>query len=190
MTDHDLFQASYIKSVQAAVSLLMFMLILPTLITILKTRYRISGPPLDLRVARASVPFLVMGCTLLGWAADPPLFILALVIYVLGSGFRGALEAFLASAVRPDQMATLYVAISVVDTLGLMLCSPLLAVTFAQGLHRGGAWIGLPFLSMAALYAVSALLTGFLRVRRPVMAAAAAAAAEEDEDAVAGLEDE
>lgn len=162
--------ASYIAAVQAAVSILMMAVILPTITKMLKTKYRISGPPLDLKIIRGSAPFLTIGCFLLGWASTPSLFITAIVIYTMGAGFRVTLESFLASTVRSDQLATLYVAISVIDTMGTFVASPLLAATFAKGLHMGGPWIGLPFIATSIIYLFCGVLTAFLSLNSPVQA--------------------
>ena len=109
--------------------------------------------------------------------SSPALFIIAIMFYTLGTGFRGALESFLASLVRPDEMATLYVAVSVVDTMGEGIVDVAFAAIYGVGLkkghrddNRGGGrndfYLGLPFLFASLLFAVSGILSGFLRVKK------------------------
>ena len=118
----------------------------------------------------------------MGWADSPPPFFsgknhclrkvfhdhvltcAALVISVVGIGYRQTMESILSSAVLPSQMATLFVAISVVDTFGVMITSSLLPLVFREGMHLGGLWIGLPFFAASGLYVVISILTGIFKV--------------------------
>lgn len=63
--------------------------------------------------------------------------LLGLLIYTLGFGYRAALQSFMTASVPRGSVATLYVAVSVVDTVGSLVAAPLMAVTLARGIRRG-----------------------------------------------------
>ena len=69
-------------------------------------------------------------------------------------------------------MATLFVAMSVVDTIGLLVFSPLMPLAFSRGLHMGGLWVGLPFMIASLIYVVATILSAFLKLKRPVIGTA------------------
>ena len=65
-----------VNTVKAAVSVFMLVLVLPAVTNLLQGKFGITGPSLDLRMLRGSIPFLATGCFLLGWAATPALFVI------------------------------------------------------------------------------------------------------------------
>lgn len=82
---------------------------------------------------------------------------LALIIFTLGSGFRQSIQSFITSLIDQNQIGSLYTIISIIDVIGSMAASALLAGTFAKGIQLGGMALGLPFLVSAGLYAISGL---------------------------------
>ena len=63
------------------------LIVLPAVTKLCRTRYEISGPPLDIRTLRASLPFLVLGSFLIGLANKPGFFF-------FGEPSESVLEAF------------------------------------------------------------------------------------------------
>jgi hypothetical protein len=66
--------------------------------------------------------------------------------------------------VAKDDVAFLYTIIAVFEGVGTLISTPLLAKALSTGIIWGGSWIGLPFLIVATLYALS----GFITWRLPV----------------------
>lgn len=77
---------------------------------------------------------------------------------MLGSGFSSATRSFLTSLVSSHETAQLYTIFSVVAALGVLLGSRLLPLALAYGIELGGWMIGLPFFTMALMYAVCTVL--------------------------------
>jgi MFS-type transporter involved in bile tolerance (Atg22 family) len=78
-------------------------------------------------------------------------------IYTCGSGYIPALRSFLTSLVPRDETALLFTMISVFESVGALVGSPLLALAFSTGISRGGILTGLPFFCAAIIYGASGL---------------------------------
>ncbi|KAL9622721.1 MAG: hypothetical protein Q9160_003031 [Pyrenula sp. 1 TL-2023] len=131
-------KANLLTPFRDIVDLVVLCLVLPLLTAFLLGPPRSFSPPrTDALITRTSVIFLALGCLIFGLAATPSPMLLGLFVYTLGFGYRPALQSFMTASVPRGSVATLYVAVSVVDTVGSLVAAPLLAVTLARGI-RGG----------------------------------------------------
>jgi len=99
----------------------------------------------------------------MGVARTIPVFFVGLVIFTLGSGFRMSLQSLLSSFVEREYLTRLYTIIALFDGMGSMMWALLINGSLKQGIHKGAAWIGLPFFIATAAY--SASMMGLFVVR-------------------------
>lgn len=73
----------------------------------------------------------------------------------MGMGATALIRSVLASWVRPAEVGRLFAVMSLVWTAAMLVASPGVAMLFAEGLKRGGVWMGLPFLGAGVLFVVA-----------------------------------
>ena len=151
-------KATLLLTVRHAVIVLLLFSILPYVSTAVMQRFHLSAQKKDLYLTRISQILLAMGWILVGLSPNIPLVTVSLVVGSLGQGSYMLLRSFLTSLLPADHIARVYSILSVVDTLGLMVGSPVLADLFKRGLALGGGWVGLPFYFLGLLYAGFAFL--------------------------------
>lgn len=115
---------------------------------------------------RISMIFLAVGWTLVGLSPNIPFATISLAIASLGQGAILLLRSFLTGLVEKHHVARLYSVISIVDTAGSMVGSPLMAGLFQRGLHMGGLWIGLPFYFLGIMSAAFTVLQFMVGLRK------------------------
>lgn len=158
-------RATLLLATRAGFMVLTLLVLLPGATHIITKRLGLDGRRKDLYLARASALAMCAGWWLVASAPNVPMFIIAIFVAMLGSGFALLVRSFMTSLVEPHNVAKLYTLISVIDTLGLMLAGPLLAGLFNTGLELGGAGLGLPFWFTGGLFALIALLLFVVRIR-------------------------
>lgn len=87
------------------------------------------------------------------------------MVYTFGSGFGAAARSLITSMVDASNIGKLYTSIAVFDTLGGLIAGPALSVAFRWGMKLGGAWIGLPFLVSAVLFAFVMVIMFLVRLK-------------------------
>ena len=137
--------ATLLMTIKSGVTVLLLFVILPYLSTLIMQRFRLSAQRKDLYLVRVSLAFVAVGWLLVGLSPNIPTVAISMAIGSLGMGFALLLRSFLTSLVESHHIARVYSVISIVDTLGVIFGSPLLAGLFKRGLALGGAWVGLPF---------------------------------------------
>lgn len=158
--------ATLVVTVRNAGQVLILFMILPFVSKLVMTRLTLSSQRKDIVLARASQCLVAIG--LLGLAASPnvPSVAISLAIASLGTGTMFLVRSFLTSIVPVHEVARTYSVISIVDTIGLMFGSPMLAGLFSQGLEVGGSWIALPFYFLAMLSLCFVALLFVVRLRK------------------------
>lgn len=81
-----------------------------------------------------------------------------MLTYVLGNGYSSALRSLLTYLVSTNHLSVLFTTITVFEGVTAMLASPLLGLTFSEGLSVGGLAVSLPFFITSALYTIAAIL--------------------------------
>ena len=138
-------KATLLMTIRSGVVVLLLFVILPYVSTAVMRIFQLSAQRKDLYLARTSQVFVTLGWTLVGLSPNIPSIAVSLAVASLGQGMALLLRSFLTSLVPPHNIARVYSIISIVDTIGMMFGSPLLAGLFKRGLALGGAWVGLPF---------------------------------------------
>ncbi|KAK5711261.1 hypothetical protein LTR15_012551 [Elasticomyces elasticus] len=148
--------ATLLLSVYNGVKVLLLFVLLPYLSTLVMRSFRLSGQKKDLYLARASQLCVVVGYTLVGMSPNIPTGVISLAIASLGSGAYLLLRSFITSLVPSHHVARVYSIITLVDTIGAMFGSAIMAGLFKRGLAIGS--LGLPFYFLGLISAVFLIL--------------------------------
>lgn len=138
-------QAIILTTVRTGVIVLLLFAILPYISMWAIRNFDLSAQKKDLYLARISITVFALGWILVGLSPNIPLVLVSLAITSLGYGTWLLLRSFMTSLLQREQIARVYSVLSVIDTLGVMAGSPLMAGLFKHGFSLGGFWVGLPF---------------------------------------------
>ncbi|KAJ5167488.1 uncharacterized protein N7482_006269 [Penicillium canariense] len=157
-------RASLLVSLRGVFSLANYLIIMPVVSFLAANYLNLHGKHRDHRLSQGSGLVSVIGFMAIGLAPVPALLICGLVILSLGSAFDITLRSLATGLVPPDLVGTLYSAIAISQSLGVLIAGPLFAYLFRAGLHFGGTWMGLPFLQAGLFYAIATIAVGYIRV--------------------------
>jgi hypothetical protein len=131
-------------------SVVAVLLLLPYLSRTLTSVTGISTLQTDVYMARGSA--LIFAGAYVAIALSPSIStcIASLLLSTGGSGLYMLLRSILAALVHENDVAKVFSATSVIDTMGMMLGGPGMAVLFGKGLDLGERWMGLPFFVCAS----------------------------------------
>jgi hypothetical protein len=155
-------RATVLISIRSGLVLLLYLIIMPSLNHLFRTRWKYHAQRADLLLSRSSVLIMSIGFLFIALAPTLPLLMVAMVVNTLGWGLTLFLRSLMTSLVEGHHVARLNSLLGVFDTTGLMIGSPLLAIAFEKGMEMGGWWIGLPFLGCVAVTVVIGLLLAFV----------------------------
>lgn len=155
--------ATLLMTIKNGTLVLLLFAILPYVSTVCMQKYHLSGPRKDLYLVQGSLVLIAVGWTLVGLSPNIAAVTVSLAIASLGQGMPLLLRSFVTALVPSHHIARVYSLITIIDTVGIMVGSPMLAGLFKRGLSLGGSWIGLPFY-FTALTALACLLL-LLRIR-------------------------
>ncbi|KAL9107419.1 MAG: hypothetical protein Q9227_007703 [Pyrenula ochraceoflavens] len=186
-------KASLLVPFRDVAQLILLGIVLPLLTRYQLKSLHLSAPRSDRKIAKYSALWLTIGTFLCGVAAHPVMIFIGLFFFTLGMGFRASLQSFLSASVPKASLATLFVGIGVIDTLGHLLIAPALAFTLAKGIGGGiggpgnpggGAgslpgqpdddeepnhvskWVGLPYVISSVAFLVTTFCTMGLSVEK------------------------
>ncbi|KAM4068169.1 major facilitator superfamily protein [Hirsutella rhossiliensis] len=173
--------AGYLLSLRGTVNMLLLLVILPGLSTMLLSRATAkgrSGAAKDRVLAQSSAVALTLGCLLM--ASDRIYVVVTgLVVNTLGAGLAAVCRSLAAYLVSAHHTAKLQTLIGMTEALGSLFAGPALAGMLSAGMKSEGAWMGLPYLGLAAFLSLTTLLPLFF-VRFP--AGLTAQASDDDTD--------
>ncbi|KAI0109038.1 major facilitator superfamily domain-containing protein [Nemania sp. FL0031] len=165
-------QTGYVQSTYGVASIIMTLFILPWISNILidpttPARWRAKNEQYrDLFLARWSYAVLFIGALTLGLSPTLGGFVFGLLLMAIGSGFGSLSKSLMSIYVDPAHRSRLFSLVGMVEVLGSVFSQPLLAGLFSVGLKLHGGWIGLPYLGLATLIALSGFLMLFVRIPR------------------------
>jgi MFS family permease len=87
-------------------------------------------------------------------------------VYVFGAGYNLILRSLLSELVEPQHRGALFNGVAAMETIGVMISSPLLAVSYQVGLRWDGIWLGLPFMVGGVLFTLGLGILFAVRVSR------------------------
>ena len=149
-------------SVRSGISILVFLLLLPTLSGVLMQRFAFAPLNKDLWLGRLSCLLIVLGYAVFGFAPNIALSIAGMILFTLGDGYPILIRSLLTGLVERNQVARLYTIMSIVSTVGSMLWAPLLAGLFQEGSQLGDVWVGLPYFLVSGLFICASFLLSFV----------------------------
>jgi hypothetical protein len=155
-------RATVLISIRSGLILLLFLILMPGLNHLFRTRWKYHPRRADLLLSRSSVLIISIGFLFIALAPTLPLLIIAMIVNTFGWGLTLFLRSLMTSLVEGHHVARLNSLLGIFDTTGLMIGSPLLAMAFKKGVAMGGWWIGLPFFGCAAATALIGLFLAFV----------------------------
>lgn len=144
--------AGLVLSLNAVVSSLLFLAVLPFIGNYLQNVQQLSAALKDLWILKNSIILLTVGSFIIGVAPTLLTMLVGDVIYVLGTGLGPVARGLLTIYVDKLHVARLHALISIGQMLGLLIGSPLLAILFDWGMGLGKEWSGLPFIGSGVLH--------------------------------------
>ncbi|EHK16536.1 uncharacterized protein TRIVIDRAFT_118248, partial [Trichoderma virens Gv29-8] len=140
--DWPLSRTSLLFSLNAAVTLLTLLVILPATSYLLHRNTSTSALERDRLLARASVLLFVLGSLFLMIGSKVSLFVLGLVISGLGSGVPTLCRTLLVALVGEHRTGSVFGVIAAGEVLGMLACELIIGPLFDVGLR---SWLGFPF---------------------------------------------
>ncbi|KAG8161996.1 hypothetical protein KVR01_007761 [Diaporthe batatas] len=157
-------QSSFLLSIRAFSNLVLLLVLLPLASYLLVSKWSFTGHAKDLWLARASGVLLTIGAFTIGLAVQPAVMIIGLGLMSLGSGYNLLVRSLLAATVEKSHIGTMYTVIGTLETVGILISGPLLAITFRVGMEGDGGWIGLPYIIAGILLLLAAVIVCSIRV--------------------------
>ncbi|KAJ8067506.1 hypothetical protein OCU04_004849 [Sclerotinia nivalis] len=152
--------ASLILSLRALINILLLLLLIPSLSSLLITKFSFSTTHKDLLLARISSLFLILGALTIAISTSLHLTIIGLIIYTLGTGFVSLVRSLITGLVQKKHVARIFALIAVVETSSALVAGPAVAGMYELGLVWRGSWegwLGLPFVGLAGVCGVGSL---------------------------------
>lgn len=159
-------QTNYLFSVRAAVSIIALLVLLPKASKWLMKRKNHTPFSKDVLLCRISFALVTAGVLIDGLAPVISILMLGFFVHTLGSGTAALVRSLMAGLVKPTEVARLFTVMSMLQTVSILLASPLVATLYQAGLKMGGNWVGLPFLVGGTLFAVATAAIWVLRLDR------------------------
>lgn len=159
-------QTNYLFSLRAAVSIIALLVFLPKASKWLMRQKNQTSFSKDVLLCRVSFTLVTAGVLIDGLAPVISVLMLGLLVHTLGSGTTALVRGLLAGLVQRTEVARLFTVMSVLQTVSLLVASPLVASLYKTGLNMGGGWVGLPFLVGGTLFAVTTAAIWVLRLNR------------------------
>lgn len=138
-------QASYLISLRSGMSLASFLVLMPLLSSLLLRQLRFSSFKKDLTIARVAAVSGVLGYLLIFVAPTPTLLVTGCLIVSLSIPFVIAMVNVATSFISPEHVATLHTAMSMFQSIGIIVAGPMFASLYGAGMQLGLEWSGLPF---------------------------------------------
>lgn len=159
--DWSIAYASLYLSLRGVMTLFTFAVLMPTVYSGLSRVSHMSSTTKDRLMSQASGALSVLGFFVTAVAATPFVYTVGIVLMSLGSAFIVTTRSLATALVQSDQIARLYSAAAVVQSIGALLSGPLFAKLFAVGLRD--RCMGLPFIIAGVLFGLATLAVTFLR---------------------------
>ncbi|ORY17317.1 major facilitator superfamily domain-containing protein [Clohesyomyces aquaticus] len=155
-------KAAYLLSFRAATNLVALTVFIPLVNLVLLKLARLSAHQADLWIARGSIILTTLSMLIMAAAGTPPLLILGLLVYNLGTGYGAAMRSISIHTVggqaSPD-IGRMFAVIAVMESIGAFIAGPLLSTAFQWGMSIGEPWIGMPFLVAGIIFVFVTMAT-------------------------------
>ncbi|KAL2834607.1 major facilitator superfamily domain-containing protein [Aspergillus pseudoustus] len=143
-------QANLLMSFKPALTIPLFLVIIPLISKRMMPRMKSNEK--DLRLARVSLIFLVVGTLGIGLSPSIGMLIPSLIIQTCGSGFVYLTRSLITTLVKRDETARLFTVIEVLQAIGNVIASLSITTVFQIGLGLGGPWVGLAWMMTSTAF--------------------------------------
>ncbi|GES56880.1 MFS transporter [Aspergillus terreus] len=148
--DWSLAQANFLMSFKPALTIPLFLIVLPAI-----SRYLLRTMPTnkkDLQLARVSIIFLAAGTLGIGLSPSIAALVPSLLLQTAGSGFVYLTRSLVTTLVEREETARLFTIIEVLQSVGNVIASLAITAVFQIGLELGGVWIGLAWMMTSTAF--------------------------------------
>ncbi|KDN70779.1 putative ATP synthase F0 [Colletotrichum sublineola] len=149
---HNLFgwswaKATLISTVAVIAHIIMLVAILPGASRYITKRTAVHPLIRDLWLVRMTGIILSIGCFMIAVAYAPWFFVVALIIFSLGTSYSNLCRAVLNAVVEQHTVGTLNTAITWVEQMSMLVSAPIFSGLLKAGNETGGVWMGLPYMA-------------------------------------------
>jgi MFS family permease len=106
----------------------------------------------------------VIGFAAIALAPTPAILIFGQIVLSMGMAFAVNSRSLATALVLPDHVGTLYSALAITQSAGMLVAGPLFANLFRLGMHLGNAWLGLPFLQASLFFVIAVVAVWRIRL--------------------------
>ena len=159
-----------LQAVQSGVAMAMLLLILPAASSFMLKRLGFSAARKDVFLTRFGFLCYGIGLIMIGFAPTIFFFVLGMVTITFASGSGAAIRALLTSWVQQNEVARLYTALGIIETIGSMAGGPLIATVYNTGLRayhqakdQNDLILGLPWICAGLVMTTLAVVTCLVR---------------------------
>ncbi|KZF23301.1 MFS general substrate transporter [Xylona heveae TC161] len=153
--DWPLSKAGYLLTIRGIVQMGVLLVALPLLSKLLLQWQHPAGK--DLTLARVSATFAASGSLYIA-ASQIGLVISGITLHTFGAGLAPLCRSLATSYLAPQDTSKLNTLIGIIETTGSLFAGPALAWLFSMGMKLKGAWLGLPYFALAALFVLCLLV--------------------------------
>lgn len=154
---------------RAAVNLVLFLFVVPALEVYLTGRRRLTAERANLEISRYSAVMLSLGFFIIGISPIASLMVVGLIVFTSGTGFFASIRSVGIAAVggeKSSHIGKLFASMTVATSIGSMVTGPLVPLFFSWGQKIGEVGLGLPYIMLAFLLAISASLVFAVRTHK------------------------
>jgi MFS family permease len=141
-----------------------FMVIMPALSFLAAKYLNLHGKHSDFVMSKGTGILSTIGFAAIALAPTPSILIFGQIILSMGMGFMVNTRSLATALVLPDHVGTLYSALAITQSAGMLVAGPLFANLFRVGLHLGNAWLGLPFLQASLFFIIAVVAVWRIRL--------------------------
>ena len=163
--------ATNLQAVQSGVAMVVLLLLLPAFSSYLLNKVGYTPTKKDILLTRLGFIAYAAGLVITGFAPSIFVFVIGIMVATLASGCGSAIRALLTSWVLPNEVARLYPALGIIETIGSMAGGPAISALYNAGLKasssgKGDIFLGLPWLIVGSILTALAVVTWMLRFDR------------------------
>lgn len=159
-------RATLIISIGHGCLVFSLLVLIPLLSRFLTVNMGLDARRKDLYLARYAMAMQSISFSLIAFAPNTVVFVLGQIIGTVGYGGCIFTRSFMTSLTTADNVAKLFMVISVVETLSLMASGPLIAWLLETGFRIGSYAMGLPFWFLSGMYVLLFGLLAVVKIRK------------------------
>ncbi|KAM0457319.1 hypothetical protein ACHAO4_003117 [Trichoderma viride] len=150
---------SYVTALQIIVGIISCMILLPIASHTMSIKFTMSTTARDLSVARACGAMFIFGAIIMTLTPNSVGMLVGVILFNLGTVYNQVLKNLLVVVVGENSVV-LFSGLNILETVGNLMSTPLVAQAFKFGLHLGGIWMALPVMLGGSFALIGLLVLG------------------------------